>query len=121
VDSIGAGIRDPIAKTDVVRAMCIAGAGADPQLAFDSSTLAGLPPPENGKSQNGARRRMTGFIAEPIVYPAGKLTLPPSDVIATGSLARNGRPRGIFLEPGQELTVESERIWCAHDPLVRGA
>jgi 2-keto-4-pentenoate hydratase/2-oxohepta-3-ene-1,7-dioic acid hydratase in catechol pathway len=63
---------------------------------------------------------MTGFIAEQIAYLAGKLTPRPGDVIATGSPAGNGRPRGIFLEPGPELTLEIERIGRSHNPIVQG-
>jgi 2-keto-4-pentenoate hydratase/2-oxohepta-3-ene-1,7-dioic acid hydratase in catechol pathway len=59
-------------------------------------------------------------IAEQIEALSGKLTLRPGDVIATGSPSGNGRPRGIFLEPGQELTVEIEGIGRLHNPLVQG-
>jgi 2-keto-4-pentenoate hydratase/2-oxohepta-3-ene-1,7-dioic acid hydratase in catechol pathway len=31
-----------------------------------------------------------------------------------------GRPRGIFLEPGQELTVKIEKIGRLQNPLLRG-
>jgi hypothetical protein len=38
----------------------------------------------------------------------------------TGSPAGNGGPRGIFLQAGQELTVEIERIGRLHNPIVQG-
>ena len=60
-------------------------------------------------------------IAEQIAYLAAKFTLRPGDVIATGWPAGNGRPRGIFLEPGQELTVEIDGIGRLHNPIVPGA
>jgi 2-keto-4-pentenoate hydratase/2-oxohepta-3-ene-1,7-dioic acid hydratase in catechol pathway len=63
---------------------------------------------------------MTGFIAEQTAYLAGRFALRPGDVIATGTPAGSGRPRGIFLKPGQELTVEIERIGRLHNPIVRG-
>jgi 2-keto-4-pentenoate hydratase/2-oxohepta-3-ene-1,7-dioic acid hydratase in catechol pathway len=49
-------------------------------------------------------------IAEQIAYLSSLVTLRPGDVIATGSPAGNGRPRGIFLKSGQRLTVEIENI-----------
>ena len=59
-------------------------------------------------------------IAEQIAYLAAKFTLPPGDVIATGSPAGNGRPREVFPEPGLELTVEIEGIGRLHNPIVQG-
>ncbi|HWF96849.1 MAG TPA: fumarylacetoacetate hydrolase family protein [Xanthobacteraceae bacterium] len=59
-------------------------------------------------------------IAEQIDYRAAQFTLPPGDVIATGSPAGNGRPRGIFLKPGLELTVDIEGIGRLHNPIVQG-
>jgi 2-keto-4-pentenoate hydratase/2-oxohepta-3-ene-1,7-dioic acid hydratase in catechol pathway len=59
-------------------------------------------------------------IAEQIADISRKLTLRPGDVIATGSPSGNGRPIGIFLEPGQELTVEIEGIGRLHNPIVQG-
>ncbi len=58
--------------------------------------------------------------AEQIADLSGKFTLRPGDVIATGSPSGNGRPRGIFLEPGQDLTVEIEGIGTLHNLLVQG-
>ncbi|MEA2938516.1 MAG: hypothetical protein QOC56_2020 [Alphaproteobacteria bacterium] len=59
-------------------------------------------------------------IAEQIAYLSAKFTLRPGDVIATGSPSGNGRPRGIFLKPGQDLTVEIENIGRLHNPIAQG-
>lgn len=70
--------------------------------------------------QNSSTSFMHFTIAEQVAYLAGKFTLRPGDVIATGSPSGNGRPRGIFLKPGQELTVEIEKIGRLHNPIVQG-
>ncbi len=70
--------------------------------------------------QNSTTAFMHFTIAEQIAYLSGKFTLRPGDVIATGSPSGNGRPRGIFLKPGQELTVEIEKIGRLHNPIVQG-
>ena len=70
--------------------------------------------------QDSSTSFMHFTIAEQIEYLSRKFTLRPGDVIATGSPSGNGRPRGIFLKPGQELTVEIEDIGTLHNPLVQG-
>jgi 2-keto-4-pentenoate hydratase/2-oxohepta-3-ene-1,7-dioic acid hydratase in catechol pathway len=70
--------------------------------------------------QNSSTSFMHFTIAEQIAYLSAKFTLRPGDVIATGSPSGNGRPRGIFLKPGQELTVEIEKIGRLHNPIVQG-
>ncbi len=70
--------------------------------------------------QDSSTALMHFTIAEQIAYLSGKFTLRPGDVIATGSPSGNGRPRGIFLKPGQELTVEIEKIGRLHNPIVQG-
>ncbi len=70
--------------------------------------------------QNSSTSFMHFTIAELVSYLSGRFTLRPGDVIATGSPSGNGRPRGIFLKPGQELTVEIEQIGRLHNPIVQG-
>jgi 2-keto-4-pentenoate hydratase/2-oxohepta-3-ene-1,7-dioic acid hydratase in catechol pathway len=70
--------------------------------------------------QDSTTAYMHFTIAEQIAYLSGKFTLRPGDVIATGSPSGNGRPRGVFLKPGQELTVEIEKIGRLHNPIVQG-
>jgi 2-keto-4-pentenoate hydratase/2-oxohepta-3-ene-1,7-dioic acid hydratase in catechol pathway len=59
-------------------------------------------------------------IAELIAYLSTKFTLHPGDIIATGSPSGNGRPRGIYLKPGQDLTIEIEGIGRLHNPIAQG-
>lgn len=70
--------------------------------------------------QDSTTAYMHFTIAEQVAYLSAKFTLRPGDVIATGSPSGNGRPRGIFLKPGQELTVEIEKIGRLHNPIVQG-
>jgi 2-keto-4-pentenoate hydratase/2-oxohepta-3-ene-1,7-dioic acid hydratase in catechol pathway len=70
--------------------------------------------------QNSSTSYMHFTIAEQIAYLSTRVTLRPGDVIATGSPSGNGRPRGIFLKPGQELTIEIEKIGRLHNPIVKG-
>jgi 2,4-didehydro-3-deoxy-L-rhamnonate hydrolase len=70
--------------------------------------------------QDSSTSYMHFTIAEQIAYLSQKFTLRPGDVIATGSPSGNGRPRGIYLKPGQDLTIEIEGIGRLHNPIVQG-
>lgn len=59
-------------------------------------------------------------IAEQIEALSRQFTLHPGDVIATGSPSGNGRPRGIYLKPGDELLIEIEGIGRLHNPIIQG-
>lgn len=59
-------------------------------------------------------------IAEQISYLSERLTLRPGDIISTGTPSGVGRPRGIFLKPGDEVTIEVEGIGRLHNPVVQG-
>jgi len=74
-----------------------------------------------GKLQQDSNSSFMHFtIAEQVADLSAKFTLRPGDVISTGSPSGNGRPQGIFLEPGQDLTVEIEGIGTLHNSLVQG-
>ena len=70
--------------------------------------------------QDSSTSYMHFTIAEQIAYLSGRFTLRPGDVIATGSPSGNGRPVGVYLAPGQDLTIEIERIGRLHNPIVQG-
>jgi 2-keto-4-pentenoate hydratase/2-oxohepta-3-ene-1,7-dioic acid hydratase in catechol pathway len=70
--------------------------------------------------QDSSTSYMHFTIAEQVAYLSQKFTLRPGDVIATGSPSGNGRPRGIYLKPGQDLTIEIEGIGRLHNPIVQG-
>ena len=58
--------------------------------------------------QNSNTSRLVHNIAEQIVYLSQHLTLFPGDVIATGTPAGVGMPRGEFLKVGDEVKIEIE-------------
>jgi 2-keto-4-pentenoate hydratase/2-oxohepta-3-ene-1,7-dioic acid hydratase in catechol pathway len=68
--------------------------------------------------QDSSTSFMHFTIAEQVAYLSSRFTLRPGDVIATGSPSGNGRPRGIYLKPGQELTIEIEGIGRLHNPIA---
>lgn len=59
-------------------------------------------------------------IAEQIEALSLQFTLRPGDVIATGSPSGNGRPRGIYLKPGDDLLIEIQEIGRLHNPIIQG-
>jgi 2-keto-4-pentenoate hydratase/2-oxohepta-3-ene-1,7-dioic acid hydratase in catechol pathway len=58
--------------------------------------------------QDSNSRLMVHSIAEQIAYLSRHVTLYPGDVIATGSPAGVGMPRGEFLKVGDEVRIEIE-------------
>lgn len=56
--------------------------------------------------QNSNTSRMVHGIAEQIAYLSRHFTLNPGDVIATGTPAGVGMPRGEFLKAGDEVRIE---------------
>ncbi|MEJ2436316.1 MAG: fumarylacetoacetate hydrolase family protein, partial [Pseudolabrys sp.] len=56
--------------------------------------------------QNSNTGRMVHSTAEQIAYLSRHVTLQPGDVIATGTPAGVGMPRGEFLKPGDEVRIE---------------
>ncbi len=59
-------------------------------------------------------------IAEQIAYLSERFTLHPGDVIATGTGAGVGRPKGKFLKVGDDITIEVEGIGRLHNPVIQG-
>jgi 2-keto-4-pentenoate hydratase/2-oxohepta-3-ene-1,7-dioic acid hydratase in catechol pathway len=93
------------------------------QKCFDGSAPMGpwitpaefVPPPEdipvklwvNGTiKQNSNSKLMVHSIREQIAYLSRHMTLRPGDVIATGTPAGVGMPKGEFLKPGDEVKIE---------------
>ena len=56
--------------------------------------------------QDSNTGRMVHGIAEQIAYLSRHITLQPGDVIATGTPAGVGMPRGEFLKAGDEVKIE---------------
>jgi 2-keto-4-pentenoate hydratase/2-oxohepta-3-ene-1,7-dioic acid hydratase in catechol pathway len=59
-------------------------------------------------------------VSELIEYLSRRMTLLPGDVIATGTPAGVGRPRGIFLKPGDTVRVVISGIGTLENPVVQG-
>jgi 2-keto-4-pentenoate hydratase/2-oxohepta-3-ene-1,7-dioic acid hydratase in catechol pathway len=59
-------------------------------------------------------------VAELIEYLSRRLTLRAGDVIATGTPSGVGRPRGIFLKPGDKVRIELENVGVLENPVVQG-
>ena len=53
---------------------------------------------------------MVHGIAEQIAYLSRHVTLQPGDIIATGTPAGVGMPRGEFLKVGDEVKIEIEGL-----------
>jgi 2-keto-4-pentenoate hydratase/2-oxohepta-3-ene-1,7-dioic acid hydratase in catechol pathway len=60
--------------------------------------------------QNSNTSRMVHSIAEQIAYLSRHITLQPGDIIATGTPAGVGMPRGEFLKIGDEVKIEIEGL-----------
>ncbi len=59
-------------------------------------------------------------ISEQIEYVSRRLTLMPGDVFSTGTPSGVGRPRGIFLKPGDTVRIEVDGIGTLTNPVVQG-
>jgi 2,4-diketo-3-deoxy-L-fuconate hydrolase len=70
--------------------------------------------------QNSNTDDMTFKIDEQIEYLSELFTLLPGDVISTGTPSGVGRPRGIFLKPGDTVRMEIEKIGTIVNPVVQG-
>lgn len=59
-------------------------------------------------------------VAEQIAYLSEHFTLHPGDVISTGTPSGVGRPRGLFLKPGDTVRMEIEGIGEMTNPVIQG-
>jgi 2-keto-4-pentenoate hydratase/2-oxohepta-3-ene-1,7-dioic acid hydratase in catechol pathway len=59
-------------------------------------------------------------IAELIEYLSRRVTLLPGDVIATGTPSGVGRPRGIFLKPGDKVRIDISGVGTLENPVAQG-
>lgn len=70
--------------------------------------------------QNQTTGQMIFDIREQISYLSEQITLLPGDVIATGTPAGVGRPRGLFLKPGDEVRITIGHLGTLRNPIVAG-
>lgn len=70
--------------------------------------------------QDGTTANMIFRIPELIAYVTSQITLEPGDVVATGTPSGVGvfRDPPVFLEPGDRVRVEVERVGSVENPVV---
>jgi 2-keto-4-pentenoate hydratase/2-oxohepta-3-ene-1,7-dioic acid hydratase in catechol pathway len=68
--------------------------------------------------QNSNTGRMVHGIAEQIAYLSRHVTLQPGDMIATGTPAGVGMPRGEFLKAGDDVRIEIEGLGTLTNRMV---
>jgi len=71
--------------------------------------------------QDSSTARMVHSTAEQIAYLSRHVTLQPGDVIATGTPAGVGMPRGEFLKAGDEVKIEIEGLGTLTNRMVADA
>lgn len=74
----------------------------------------------NERMQKAKVGEMIFNIEEQIEYISQRLTLRPGDVISTGTPSGVGRPRGIFLKPGDTVRITISGIGELKNPVVQG-
>jgi 5-carboxymethyl-2-hydroxymuconate isomerase len=75
----------------------------------------------NGETvQDGTTADMIFPVAELVAFISATITLEPGDVIATGTPpgVAMGRPDGRYLQPGDTVEVEIERVGLLRNPVV---
>lgn len=75
----------------------------------------------NGETvQDGTTADMIFSVAEIVAFVSATITLEPGDVIATGTPpgVAMGRPDGRYLQPGDTVEVEIERVGTLRNPVV---
>ena len=72
------------------------------------------------KMQDAQVSQLIFDIAEIIEYLSRRMTLLPGDVIATGTPSGVGRPRGIFLKPGDRVRIEISGIGVLENTVEQG-
>jgi 2-keto-4-pentenoate hydratase/2-oxohepta-3-ene-1,7-dioic acid hydratase in catechol pathway len=70
--------------------------------------------------QDAVAGQMIFNIEEQIEYLSARMTLRPGDLIATGTPSGVGRPRGIFLQPGDTVRLTIGGIGELSNPIVKG-
>jgi len=70
--------------------------------------------------QNSNTGRLVHNIAEQIAYLSRHITLQPGDVIATGTPAGVGMPRGEFLKAGDEVRIEIDGCGTLTNTMIAG-
>jgi 2-keto-4-pentenoate hydratase/2-oxohepta-3-ene-1,7-dioic acid hydratase in catechol pathway len=78
----------------------------------------------NGETmQDSTTANMVFGVAEIVAFVSQAITLEPGDLIATGTPAGVGafRTPPVFMQPGDEITIEIEGLGALTNPVVAGA
>ena len=70
--------------------------------------------------QNASSADMHFTIPEQIEYLSELATLLPGDVVSTGTPDGVGHPRGLYLKPGDRVTITIERLGSLSNPVIAG-
>ena len=70
--------------------------------------------------QNASSRQMYFTIPEQIEYLSELITLLPGDVIATGTPGGVGHARGLYLKPGDTVSITIEGLGSIRNPVIAG-
>ena len=70
--------------------------------------------------QDSSSRDMYFTIPEQIEYLSQLITLLPGDVIATGTPPGVGHARGLYLKPGDVVTITIEGLGSIRNPVIAG-
>jgi 2,4-diketo-3-deoxy-L-fuconate hydrolase len=70
--------------------------------------------------QNASSRQMCFAIPEQIEYLSELITLLPGDVVATGTPGGVGHARGVYLKPGDTVTITIEGLGSIRNPVIAG-
>lgn len=98
---------------------CPMGPGIVPDWLIDDPQRLDIRLTVNGVVKQDANTAdMVVGIWELIAAASAVITLEPGDVIATGTPAGVGVPRGEFLSPGDELVVEIDGVGVLRNPVV---
>jgi 2-keto-4-pentenoate hydratase/2-oxohepta-3-ene-1,7-dioic acid hydratase in catechol pathway len=68
--------------------------------------------------QNSNSSELIHDLYDQVAYLSRHVTLYPGDVIATGTPAGVGRPRGRFLRPGDSVRIDIENLGELYNPVV---
>ena len=75
----------------------------------------------NQLKQDSNTNQMIFTLAEQLVFLSRCAGLVPGDVIATGTPAGVGMPKGTFLKPGDRVTIEIEGLGRLTNPVAAGS
>ena len=97
---------------------CPMGPWITPKPAIDDPHNLGIKLMVNNEvKQNSSSKEMIFKCAHQIAYLSQHITLYPGDVIATGTPAGCGMPHGVFLKPGDLVTIEIDGLGVLSNPV----